>query len=176
MIFCLPLLLLHIRISVPSSPLEIESWTPLNPIRLENEFQKSWNKFRKPILILFSITTLSVKVPGIQGSRERTRRVCACVYICVIHTYIFNYVFLNVYILYIRVVCTWCVSHSVVSDFLLPHGLQPPGSSVHGILQARILEWVAMTPSGDRPNSGIKPKTPALQAESLPSESLGKLI
>ena len=71
--------------------------------RLENEFQKSWNKFRKPILILFSITTLSVKVPGIQGSRERTRRVCACVYICVIHTYIFNYVFLNVYILYIRV-------------------------------------------------------------------------
>ena len=24
------------------------------------------------------------------------------------------------------------------------HGLQPPGSSVHGILQARILEWVAM--------------------------------
>ena len=80
------------------------------------------------------------------------------------------------YILYIKVVYTWCVSHSVVSDFLLSHGLQPPGSSVHGILQARILEWVAMTPPGDRPNSGIKPKTPALQAESLPSESLGKLI
>ena len=31
-----------------------------------------------------------------------------------------------------------------------------PGSSVHGILQARILEWVAMPPSGDLPNSGIK--------------------
>ena len=29
---------------------------------------------------------------------------------------------------------------SVVSDSLQPRGLQPPGSSVHGILQARILE------------------------------------
>ena len=32
-----------------------------------------------------------------------------------------------------------------MSDPLRPHGLHsPPGSSVHGILQARILEWVAM--------------------------------
>ena len=31
-----------------------------------------------------------------------------------------------------------------------------PGSSVHGILQARILEWVP----------GIKPGSPALQADS----------
>ena len=36
------------------------------------------------------------------------------------------------------------VSRSVVSNSLQPCGLQPPGSSVHGILQARILEWVAM--------------------------------
>ena len=33
----------------------------------------------------------------------------------------------------------------------------PPGSSVHGILQAKILEWVAMTPPGDLPNPGIEP-------------------
>ena len=33
---------------------------------------------------------------------------------------------------------------SVLSDPLGPHGLQPPGSSVRGILQARILEWVAI--------------------------------
>ena len=32
-----------------------------------------------------------------------------------------------------------------------------PGSSVHGILQARILEWVAMPSPGDLPNPGIKP-------------------
>ena len=37
------------------------------------------------------------------------------------------------------------VSCSMVSDSLQPHGLYPPGSSVHGILQARILEWVAIS-------------------------------
>ena len=36
-------------------------------------------------------------------------------------------------------------TRSVISDSLRPHGLYPtPGSSVHGILQARILEWVAI--------------------------------
>ena len=33
----------------------------------------------------------------------------------------------------------------------------PPGSSAHGILQARMLEWVAMPPLGDFPNPGIEP-------------------
>ena len=42
-----------------------------------------------------------------------------------------------------------------------------PGSSVHGISQARILEWVAFPPPGDLPNSGIKPRSYALQADSL---------
>ena len=35
----------------------------------------------------------------------------------------------------------------------------------HGILQARILEWVAMPPPGDLSNSGIKP--PSLMAPAL---------
>ena len=35
---------------------------------------------------------------------------------------------------------------SVTSNSLGPHGLYLPGSCVHGILQARILEWV-VTPS-----------------------------
>ena len=47
-------------------------------------------------------------------------------------------------------------------------------SSVQGILQARILEWVAMPPPGDLPDPGIEPKSPALQADSLPSEPQGK--
>ena len=50
----------------------------------------------------------------------------------------------------------------------------PPGSSVHGILQARILEWVAISFSGDLPNPGIKPRSPALQADTLTSEPPGK--
>ena len=32
-----------------------------------------------------------------------------------------------------------------------------PGSSVHGIFQARILEWVATSFPGDLPNPGIEP-------------------
>ena len=36
------------------------------------------------------------------------------------------------------------VSHSVMSEFCSPRDCSPPGSSVHGILQARILEWVAI--------------------------------
>ena len=41
----------------------------------------------------------------------------------------------------------------------------PPGSSVHGIVQARILEWVALPSPGDLPDPGIKSrslKSPAL--------------
>ena len=36
-------------------------------------------------------------------------------------------------------------SCSVVSDSLWPVDCSPPSSSVHGILQARILEWVAIS-------------------------------
>ena len=43
-----------------------------------------------------------------------------------------------------------------------------------GVLQARILEWVAMPSSRDLPNPGIEPRSPALQADSLPSEPPGK--
>ena len=43
----------------------------------------------------------------------------------------------------------WKWSHSVVSDSLRPMDCSPPSSSVHGILQARILEWVAISFSRD---------------------------
>ena len=36
-----------------------------------------------------------------------------------------------------------------------------PGSSVHGILQARILEWVAISSSRGSSDSGIEPMSPA---------------
>ena len=47
-----------------------------------------------------------------------------------------------------------------------PRDCSLTGSSVHGILQARILEWPSPSP-GDIPDSGIKPGSPALQADSL---------
>ena len=36
----------------------------------------------------------------------------------------------------------------------------PPGSCVHGIIQAKILEWVAISFSGDLLHQGIKPTSP----------------
>ena len=44
----------------------------------------------------------------------------------------------------------------------------PPGSPISGILQARILEWVAI------PFSGIKPPTPALAGRFFTTEPPGK--
>ena len=49
-----------------------------------------------------------------------------------------------------------------------PMDYGPPASPVHGILQAIILKWVAYLV--DLPNPGIKPGSPALQADSLPGE------
>ena len=43
-----------------------------------------------------------------------------------------------------------------------------------GIFQARILEWVAMPPSGDFPIPGIVPMSPALAGRFLTTETLGK--
>ena len=43
----------------------------------------------------------------------------------------------------------------------------PPGSSVHGLFQARILEWVAIHFSRDLLDLGIVPGSPALEADSF---------
>ena len=55
-----------------------------------------------------------------------------------------------------------------------PMDCSPPGSSVHGLLQAKILEWVAMPSSRGSSQPGIKPRFPTLQADSIPSEPPGK--
>ena len=67
-----------------------------------------------------------------------------------------------------------CYVASVVSDSVQPYGLHLADSSIQGILQARILEWVAIPPPGDLSCPGIKPRSRAFQADSLPSEPPGK--
>ena len=64
--------------------------------------------------------------------------------------------------------------HSVVSNSLQPHDCSLPGSSVHGILQARILEWVAVPSSKGSSQPRIEPKSPALQMDFSPFEPPGK--
>ena len=55
-------------------------------------------------------------------------------------------------------------------------GCNPAGSSVHGVLPARESHWSGLPfPSpGDLPGPKIEPGSPALQADSLPSEQPGK--
>ena len=60
-----------------------------------------------------------------------------------------------------------------------PRDCSPPGSSVHGSLQARILEWIAISFSRassqpEDPTRILSLMSPALQADSLPAEPSGK--
>ena len=55
-----------------------------------------------------------------------------------------------------------------------PMNCSPPGSSVPGILQARVLEWVPCPPPGDLPDPGIESRSPAWQAESSQCEPPGE--
>jgi len=61
-----------------------------------------------------------------------------------------------------------------VSDSETPWTVARQAPLSKGVLQARILEWVAMPSSRGSPQPRIKPRSPALQADSLPSESPGK--
>ena len=63
-------------------------------------------------------------------------------------------------------------SCSTLSDSVTPWTVALQASSVHGISQASILEWVAISFSRGLPGPGIEPTSP-WQAHSLPLSHLG---
>ena len=68
-----------------------------------------------------------------------------------------------------------CV-HSHVRLFCDPMGYSKPDSSVHGIFQARILEWkLPFPPLRSLSHSGIEPESPALAGRFFTTVSPGKL-
>ena len=68
-----------------------------------------------------------------------------------------------------------CVSVAQACPTLCdPMDCSPPGSSVHGILQARILDWVAISLSRGSSQPRNHPGSPALQGDALLPELLGK--
>ena len=72
--------------------------------------------------------------------------------------------------------CLVAQSRPTVCD---PMDCSPPGSSVHGILQARMLEWTAISFSRassqpEDPTRILSFLSPALQEDSLPAEPSGK--
>ena len=63
-----------------------------------------------------------------------------------------------------------CLITQSCPTLCIPMDCSLPGSSIHGILQARILEWVAIPFSRDLPDPGLKHSSSALQTNSLLSE------
>ena len=81
----------------------------------------------------------------------------------------------------------WKSAHSVVSDSLQPHGLQPARRLCPWDFQARILEWVNISASADLPSTGMEPsslESPALAGGffttsatwEAPTTTLGRFI
>ena len=55
-----------------------------------------------------------------------------------------------------------------------PMDCSPPGSSVHGISQQEYWSGLPFLSPGDLPQTEIKPGSPVLQVDSLPTEPPGK--
>ena len=111
--------------------------------------------------------------------------VCVCVCVCV-YKYISAYIYLHTH----TQACSYAQSCLTLCD---PMDCSLPGSSAHGIFQARTLGTVVcQAPLSiglsrqelwselpcphprDLPNPGIEPGSPALEADSLPPEPPGK--
>ena len=72
--------------------------------------------------------------------------------------------------------CAYMVTQSCPT-LCSPMDCSPPNSSVRGVFQARILEWVVISSTRGSSDSGIKsasPVSPAFLADSLPKEPSGK--
>ena len=87
--------------------------------------------------------------------------------------------FLQSPFLKLKCVCVCVCVHacSVMSDSLQPMNCSPPASSVHGILQARILEWVAMLSSRGSSRPGDQTHVSCVSCIAVgffTTESLGK--
>ena len=70
--------------------------------------------------------------------------------------------------------CCCCLVTKSGSTLRDPMDCSPPGSSVHRISQAKLLELVVISFSGAFPNPGIKPAYPALASRFFTTESPGK--
>ena len=67
-------------------------------------------------------------------------------------------------------------SLSRVRLFVDPMDCSLPGSSVVGFTRQEYWSGLPFPSPGDLPNPGIEPGSPALQADALPSEPLGKTL
>ena len=70
----------------------------------------------------------------------------------------------------------WAKSFQACLTLYNPMDCSPPGSSVHGVLQARILEWAAMPSSRGFPDPGIELECSALAGVVFTTSATGKAL
>ena len=125
--------------------------------------------FSRGIGSYISIITLTVNVLNAPTKRHRLTeqmKTCACMHFHLSHH--------SAWPLKLYVIILWSEIAQSCPTLCDPVDCSLPGSSVHRIFQARVLEWVAFPSPGDLPNSGIEPWSLALQADALTSEPPGK--
>ena len=82
-----------------------------------------------------------------------------------------------IFIMTIKGGCCAVLSHSVVSESLQPHGLQPARLLCPwGFSRQEYWSGLLCPSPGDLPIPGIEPRSSTLQTDSLPSEPPGKPI
>ena len=76
--------------------------------------------------------------------------------------------------MYAKVLLFCCLVTKSCLTLCDPMDYNPPGSSVHGILRQEYQSGLPFLPPGDLTDPRVKPGSPALQADPLPSEPPGK--
>ena len=111
-------------------------WYPVRELRSHMLRGVAINKYKKQDLKKILIYRQEHHFPNKNRNKYRGDSVsstkCVCVCVCVLVT-------------------------QLCSTLFNPIACSPPGSSVHGILQARILEWVVISFSGIFPTQGSNP-------------------
>ena len=96
-------------------------------------------------------------------------------YVCIyIHISLYVCTYVQTFNLFMYVCCCSCLVSKLGLTLCEPMNCSSPVSYFHGIFQARILEWVAISFFREFPNPGIKPVTSDWQVNSLPLRHLGK--
>ena len=117
-----------------------EYWSGL-PFPSPGDLPDPGIKSRSPI---FQADALTSEPPGKPYIYNVCIYVCICIYIF-IYTYVFIYPYVFIYT-YIFIKCAiGAKSLQSCPTLFNPMDCSLPGISVHGILRARILEWVAMS-------------------------------
>ena len=93
-------------------------------------------------------------------------------YVHVYHIYIYGeYIYIYIHTIFVFMVVVLVTT--LCPTLCRPIDCSPPGSSVHGISQARVLKWAAISFPGDLPDPGSEPIS-CLAGRFFTTESPGK--